>query len=537
MSTSSLDCALEALPYEIKLVIIAHLAPTSSSPAASLRSHAYLSGLGRASPALYYDLESVVNSSINITERAQVARLVDLAPERIRHQVRTAQLGRVTPPWLTAELDLLAQSLPQLTELRIRGGVDGNKRELLESLRGLPLERLEVDFGPSPPPSRRIRSVQQKQATLPWNARADPPFAVPGDADASEPVRVHSRETASDVLAGRSVSDGPCTCLSLKLRAPRDVTCCLCCRCECVGCAVRASLETLPSLRELCLVGASPRVASAPGIPCDWPLSSSIHSTASAQLRTLRLKDCSFAAGDFARVLARPLERLELPHCTGIDARTLADAILVSGVELRHLAIEAPASRSPQASPPSSPTLSARSTTSSPADSLVGTLLPYLEKLTSLRVVGDVLDEVDLAKLARQLPALRSLHLDSNPRLSLSDLVPLLSPTSSTRLPHLSYLHFQPADPASVGDLCLEPPLCLESPAEEQQRNSAIVEDLWRTASETNVELVGLPFREIRDRFDWAAKEVAKVRSCEDSSRSKFGSPARRRKRPSLASA
>ncbi|POY71253.1 hypothetical protein BMF94_5565 [Rhodotorula taiwanensis] len=374
MSTSSLDCALEALPYEIKLVIIAHLAPTSSSPAASLRSHTYLSGLGRASPALYYDLESVVNSSINITERAQVARLVDLAPERIRHQ-----------------------SLPQLTELRIRGGVDGSKRELLESLRGLPLERLE--------------------------------------------------------------------------------------------------------------------------------------------LRTLRLKDCSFAAGDFARVLARPLERLELPHCTGIDARTLADAILVSGVELRHLAIEAPASRSPQASPPSSPTLSARSTTSSPADSLVGTLLPYLEKLTSLRVVGDVLDEVDLAKLARQLPALRSLHLDSNPRLSLSDLVPLLSPTSSTRLPHLSYLHFQPADPASVGDLCLEPPLCLESPAEEQQRNSAIVEDLWRTASETNVELVGLPFREIRDRFDWAAKEVAKVRSCEDSSRSNFGSPARRRKRPSLASA
>ncbi|GAA5981561.1 hypothetical protein JCM10908_004154 [Rhodotorula pacifica] len=547
MARTTLDCALEALPHEIKLAIASHLVPNPESTA-SLRRNAALTSFACASPSLYAEMGALVNAEITITDRVQVAKLVEAAPQQVRDQVRSVRLEPIAgSPWSHIEVDTLLRSLSQLAELRIQGGYSGTKRQLVESLASQQLRVLEVDFGAQPrstsctpsssprsSPARGVNSAQYKvpatrQATLPWNARADSPRPVPG---AEVVAAALSPPYASDGSGNCSAQDSLRTSLSLKSRVCPAAACCYCCEGDCTSCFVRGSLVTCPSLVELRLANAT---ASAPCEPCDRSLSSSIVPRSAAvpaatpALRSLRLEDCELSAADLTDLFPPSLDHLELIRCRGLSTTDIADGLKTSNMRLYHFAFETPASA--PGSPSSSPRPAARSPPSSPRPAAritntVDTLLPYLGHLESLTLVGDVLPPVTFANLCRHIPALQQLRITAHPQLTLSHLASVITDSSLHRLPHLRRLEYEPQRRNAAFSWCNDSSSEHHPVAHDDSR---VAEDLWKAALAHNITLVGSPFRDLQDRFDWATRAAEKAGCRGDLGGSK------RRKRPSLA--
>lgn len=542
-----LESALEALPHEIKLAIASHLVPTAAPSSSRFRRNAALASLASASPVLYAELGHLVNAEINITDRAQIAKVVDAAPKRIRDQVRTLRLSAAAAAaawWSPAEVDALLRSLSQLSELHIQGGYSGAKQQLVESLAGqTQLRGLEVDFGGAQPrsprssPARVARATTTSKlaatttvATLPWNARADNPRPVPG-------VAVSPLTTASDGSGNCSSADSLRTSLSLK---SREDCCPECCEIS-TSCFVRASLETCPSLVELRLANDA-KIASAPCEPCNRSSSSSMLSSSStaASLRILRMESCTLSGPDLVK-LATPssLDRLELFRCSGLSTHDILDALKVS--TLRHFGYEAP----PPApgSPSSSPRPAARSPVSSSSQpytsATADALLPYLSQLETLTLVGNVLSPAALASLPRHTPLLQRLCIAANPDISLEHLASLITcPAASGGRPeHLEHLEYEPRSrsrPSSPFGWC---DADASAPNGVGPDHHIGVEVLWKAALALDISLVGSPFREVQDRFRWATLEAEKARSREDEAEVEVqtGAVRTRRKRPSLA--
>lgn len=536
-----LDSALEALPHEVKLAIVSHLVPTAAS-SSRLRRNAALAPLASASPVLYAELGHLVHADIAITDRAQIEKVVDAAPKRIRNQVRTLRLHGAAA-WAPAEVDTLLRSLSQLSELHIRGGYSGAKQQLVESLAGQThLRVLEVDFGGAQPrsprssPARVASATTTKLATtvatLPWNARADNPRPVPGAA-------VSPLTTASGG-SGNCSSPADSVRTSLSLKKLREDCCPECCESS-TSCFVRASLETCPALVELRLANA---IASAPCEPCNRSSSSSMlpPSSTAASLRTLRLEDCALSAPDLVQ-LATPssLHRLELFRCSGLSTHDIVGALKVAN--LRHFGYEAPPSAS--GSPASSPRPAARSPLPSPSQpctsATADALLPYLSQLESLTLVGNVLSPAALASLPRQTPLLHRLCITANLDISLEHLASLVTgPAPTGRLEHLECLEYEPRprsrqnSPFGWCDVAASSVPPNEVPHDP---HTGVIEVLWKAALALDVSLVGSPFRDVQDRFKWATLEADKARSREqEAGVEATGAPVRtRRKRPSLA--
>jgi hypothetical protein len=536
-----LDSALEALPHEIKLAIASHLVPTAASSSSRLRRNAALAPLASASPVLYAELGHLVNAEITITDRAQIERVADAAPKRIRDQVRTLRLhGPEAWWWSPAEVDTLLRSLSQLSELHIAGGYSGAKQQLVESLAGqTQLRVLEVDFGGAQPRSPRSSPARvaisklatSTVATLPWNARADNPRPVPGLA-VSSPLT-----TASDG-SGNCSSPADSVRTSLSLKKSREDCCTECCEIN-TSCFVRASLETCPALVELRLANDA-QIASAPCEPCNRSSSSSMlpPSSTAASLRTLRLESCALSAPDLVKIATfSSLDRLELFRCSGLSTHDIVDALKAS--TLRHFGYEAP----PPApgSPASSPRPATRPPLSSPSQpctsATADALLPCLSQLESLSLVGNVLSPSALASLPRQTPFLKRLCLSANPDISLEHLASLVNcPAPGGQL---EYLEYEPrprsrqSSPFGWCDASAPPNGVASDP------HAGDIEVLWKAALALNISLVGSPFREVQDRFRWATLEAEKARSRADEAEVQLqvqaGAVRTRRKRPSLA--
>ncbi|GAA5955118.1 hypothetical protein JCM8115_001856 [Rhodotorula mucilaginosa] len=496
-----LDSALEALPHEIKLAIASHLVPTAASSSSRLRRNAALAPLASASPVLYAELGHLVNAEITITDRAQIERVADAAPKRIRDQVRTLRLhGPEAWWWSPAEVDTLLRSLSQLSELHIAGGYSGAKQQLVESLAGqTQLRVLEVDFGG---------------------------LAV------SSPLT-----TASDG-SGNCSSPADSVRTSLSLKKSREDCCTECCEIN-TSCFVRASLETCPALVELRLANDA-QIASAPCEPCNRSSSSSMlpPSSTAASLRTLRLESCALSAPDLVKIATfSSLDRLELFRCSGLSTHDIVDALKAS--TLRHFGYEAP----PPApgSPASSPRPATRPPLSSPSQpctsATADALLPCLSQLESLSLVGNVLSPSALASLPRQTPFLKRLCLSANPDISLEHLASLVNcPAPGGQL---EYLEYEPrprsrqSSPFGWCDASAPPNGVASDP------HAGDIEVLWKAALALNISLVGSPFREVQDRFRWATLEAEKARSRADEAEVQLqvqaGAVRTRRKRPSLA--
>ena len=535
MGMEHLDSALEALPHEVKLAIVSHLVPTAPS-SSRLRCNAALAPLASASPVLYAELGHLVHADIAIIDRAQIEKVVDAAPKRIRNQVRTLRLHGAEA-WSPAEVDTLLRSLSQLSELHIRGGYSGAKQQLVESLAGQThLRVLEVDFGGAQPRSQRSSPAQVASATttklattvatLPWNARADNPRPVPGAA-------VSPLTTASDG-SGNCSSPADSLRTSLLLKKSREDCCPGCCEIS-TSCFVRASLETCPSLVELRLANVA-NIASAPCEPCNRSSSSSMLS-----LRTLRLEDCALSAPDLVK-LATPssLHRLELFRCSGLSTHDIVDALKVAN--LRHFGYEAPPPAA--GSPSSSPRPAARSPLSSPSQpsnsATIDALLPSLCQLESLTLVGNVLSPAALASLPRQTPLLKRLGISANLDISLEHLASLVTgPAPTGRLEHLECLEYEPRSRSKQNPpfgWCDVDASALPNGVPHDP-HAGVIEVLWKAALTLDISLVGSPFRDVQDRFKWATLEADKARSREqEAGVEATGAPVRtRRKRPSLA--
>lgn len=555
MAQTGRDSAVEALPYEIKLAVVAYLVPPPAATASSFRRNAALTAFACASPVLYAELAHLLNADFVLRDRTFADKFVDAAPQRVRDQVRTLTLhGSAADP---AQVDALTRSVTQLSKLRLQGTCSvPSKRQLVESLRPQPqLRVLEVDFGggagsspPRPPHASSPRSTPPARgnspkaagtvATLPWNARADSPRPVPGAAVVAAAAAL-APSAASDGSGGCSAQDGSRTSLSLKSRV---CAACYAVECERTSCLVRASLEICPLLAELRLVHA---LASAPCEPRDRSLSSSTLPcpSSAAALQSLCLHVCALSAADLVDLLSPSLRRLELLRCPGVSTSDIADALETSQTRLRHFAYEAPlpAVKSPSSSPrpaaQAPPTSPSSSASTSPIMATIGAVLPHLGHLESLDLIGDVLSAAELASLPQHVPALQRLCITANRAISLHHLASLVTRPAPARPANLRRLEYEPR-PERPPVWCdgATPPRSAASGGSED--TSHAVEVLWKTSLALDLTLVGSPFRNIQERFSWATGAVEKARSrVEDEGGEgvKLANRVRRRKRPSLA--
>ncbi|GAA5859605.1 hypothetical protein JCM8547_006160 [Rhodosporidiobolus lusitaniae] len=472
---------LERLPAEILLAIVQHISPSPPS----LRPFASLAALSRSSRALHPLIAPLVDQRVQLSTLQQARRFIRQAPTSIQNRVRHLALAR-SNSWTFALLEQLVHSLPGLTDLSVDGLAPSKAERVLQLLAQrnavCPLRRLDLDLALSSSSSSSSHSpagLATPSSTLltDTNARADHPLPVP--------LASPGAESSEEELFSLS-----------RLNYSHSLP-----------------LPLLESLSHLRLANVDLRPASAVFFP--EGLASSSTSLRSLELEGVVLSDellSLFLSG-------AKLESLVLSRCSGFTRAGLVEAGKNSGGRLTKLDLEAAKSSSfstsgvstPLASPRRSPPLlsaSIRSPTAASlgcrgSPSLVGildVLLPFLPHLTHLSSTGPLISPSCAGRLSSLVPYLRHLTLTSNPHLSPSSLLPLLSPSSPAFLPCLDTLSFQPSPSLP----------CPSLPWSSPPPPTSLLE-ICVAARTAGVSLVGAGFAATQERLEWGEREAEKL--------------------------
>ncbi|GAA6006519.1 hypothetical protein JCM10207_004960 [Rhodosporidiobolus poonsookiae] len=500
---------LEKLPYELQLVIVAHLPPRVDS----IRPSDSLLPLALASTTLHRTFEPLLHETLRFSTPTQAQRFFDSAPRRLLPFVRRLTLLRPpkhAPPWTLDDLARLLDALSGLRELQINGGAlaaGSTASSVLAVVARAPscplLTSLELDLES---PASGGASGLSHTHTLPWttNARADHPQPVH-----AAPLEDDRRPLSpSRSLPSRDAE--PCFLLSL--------------------------LEAFPALSHVRLANLC---ASALFYPARETGSSSpvLLRLRSLELEAVELSDQALV--HLSQSTSETLEALTLRRCKGFSRGALVAAIQSCGARLRRLDLDAGPSTPPSPSPTTPPTSPQRSPLSRAAttpllasSAFVGVLdavLPSLSSLTHLTSTGALFSPALLGKLGALTPHLRHLAVVAHPHVGAADLVPLVQPAHLPSLQRLE-LHahsFTSTHPAA----CLAPPW-LSTPSNAAPTDTLLLE-LCTAALARNLDLVGAVFEATQERLDWAEREARR-----EAEKAGVGEgERRRRKRPGVARA
>jgi len=520
---------LLSLPVELQLSIISHLPLYSSS----LRPYSSLISLSESCRHFYNVLKPIINSSLSFTSSTQVQDYLEAAKsmaEHVRridfdHRVSIKDFNRVlatvgSTPRVRA--DAQKDDIVGLNVLRLKKGflldslddssVYSSCFDLLDSLRSSLLS-LELDLSASYSQRSRSRLIDETRGEL-------------------ELTSFSSSFSNSERLE------------------------------RFVG-GLFDRFEQLQSLRIR-------------NFELTEGLSSSLKqpTTKVLNIKHLEFDHCKVSENSLVALIGRArgtLKGLVLKECQGLTNVGISQIVKLVGSALDKLEISSSPSPQPLSTPWSSPGyVSPRSTPRPPLHPLLFALdesLPQLPNLSSLTLSGPLLSPSALSTLHSTCPRLRTVSLDSNPHLSPSDLVPLLSP--STNLPKFSALHFsRPASinandatctttpstpptstrdnsspsfaPPSPRSLTRQPPS--SHPSYKEEEDTVALLELSSLAISRNVRLIGKDFEKIEERLKWAFEAIGKTQSRTDTS-GLGGSGGdgdgqkRRRKRPGICAA